>query len=464
MQTVSKWKKGIQGGKSGSVGLQSVSDWKKTRPIIPTPIMQPQKPTLLAQAEDFAKKYAKESAGTVIPFGEAILHPIKTLKKLPSVFTKPFMAGIKKASTPLEKGNIITDTANLISGIAESLFSPITGAFTIAENIPGAKQVADVLALPFQATGLAGSFATGKIVDVLPISQETKDIIKQPLQEVGALAGQVLLGGRIMEKIGKTAKVEEITPKVAKKIVEEAKTEVKQQRPELFKEPARAETKPLSVAEWQAKGKPKAPVEPEIAPKVSKPVKPREKSIEGIKYEPLIKESGLSRSVKTKAIKDKMIYAFDRKFRELPEYEKRIKTEDIKKATELTLNNPNEALKIAMGEKRPPAGMLPEDIFVAVNEYATQTKNVEILRKLANESKLLGEATVMGQRIQALSQLSPDAISTKLAQIKKARESRIKNFDNKKSDIVNNLKNETGKTHLTKEELSWNKFLNEITC
>ena len=106
MQTVSKWKKGIQGGKSGSVGLQSVSDWKKTRPIIPTPIMQPQKPTLLAQAEDFAKKYAKESAGTVIPFGEAILHPIKTLKKLPSVFTKPFMAGIKKASTPLENGKV----------------------------------------------------------------------------------------------------------------------------------------------------------------------------------------------------------------------------------------------------------------------------------------------------------------------------------------------------------------------
>ena len=40
----------------------------------------------------------------------------------------------------------------------------------------------------------------------------------------------------------------------------------------------------------------------------------------------------------------------------------------------------------------------------------------------------------------------------------------LKNFDKKKSDITSTIKKETKKTHLSKAELKWDKFLEEITC
>ena len=114
MQTVGEWKKGINSSNQPinqpiNAGLTSVSDWKKTRKIvdIPQPITPQPKQSFLSNVETSIKNYAQASADTVIPFGNAILHPLDTLKKLPGVFTKPFMAGIKKASTPVENGNVV---------------------------------------------------------------------------------------------------------------------------------------------------------------------------------------------------------------------------------------------------------------------------------------------------------------------------------------------------------------------
>jgi len=473
MQTVNEWKKGINNSNTGSNTLQSVSDWKKTVTLTqPTPDTQPQ-PDLLDKLKTSIANYAKESAGTVDTLGNAILNPIDTIKKLPGVFTKPFKAGIKKASTPVKVGNIVTDAANLFTGVAESLFSPITGAFKIAENIPGAKQVADVISLPFVALGTGASFTIGKVIDSIPdnvLSKETKDVIKQPLQEAGATASQVALGGKTLDIIGQKIKSgEKITPDVAKEAIDQAKTEVKTSpKKKVAQEtttPTNTAVKPLSVAEWKAQGKPAtAPVRPVEATKPATALKTKQPKKQDITFKSTEGVSGLAKSVKSKAIKDKMIFAFDKRFRNLPEFEKRIKSEDIKKATEITLNDPQGAFEIAMGNKKPPAGVLPEDIFVAVNELATQTKNVDVLVKLANESKLTGEATLMGQRIQALSQLNPDAPATRLKNIKKARQDKVKNFDKRKGNITKTIKENTKKNNLSKAELNWDKFLKEITC
>lgn len=471
MQSVADWKKGINSSSPTSSGLVSVSDWKKTQNIQevqPIPPVQPQQ-DLFDKVQTSIGNYAQKSADTVTTLGEAILNPIDTLKKLPGIFAKPFKAGIKKASTPVEGGNIVTDVANLFTGVAESLFSPITGAFTIAENIPGAKQVADVVSLPFIALGSGASFTIGKVLDSIPdnvLSKETKDVIKQPLQEAGATISQIALGGKTMDIISKKiTRGEKITPEVAKQAVEQAKKEVSRQKPVETTTPV----EPLSVSEWKAQGKPagvatqattKPVVESKVqtAPKVSKPKQ------QDVTFESTIGVSGLAKSVKSKAIKDKMIFAFDKRFRDLPEHDKRIKSEDIKKATELTLNNPKEAFDIAMGNKKPPKNVLPEDIFVAVNEFATQTKNIDVLVKLANESKLTGEATLMGQRIQALSQLNPDSVGIKLKDIARTRQNKIKNHDKRKKVVSQTIKDQTKKNHLSKDELKWDKFLKEITC
>ena len=115
------------------------------------------------------------------------------------------------------------------------MFSPITGAFTIVENIPGAKQVADVISLPFRAIGSATSLTIGEIIDNIPdsiLSKKTKEIIKQPLQEAGATVTEIALGGKTMDIISKKiTKGEKITPEVAQKAVEQAKKELKANPP-----------------------------------------------------------------------------------------------------------------------------------------------------------------------------------------------------------------------------------------
>jgi hypothetical protein len=158
------------------------------------------------------------------------------------------------------------------------------------------------------------------------------------------------------------------------------------------------------------------PVLPKVKPiKPALPKQPETKPSEPT-YESTIKTSGLAKSVKSKAIRDKMIYGFDKTFSKLPDYDKNITAEKKTKATDFVLNNTEEAIKMAM-EGKAPNGLFPEDVFVAVNEYATAIKDVELIRKLATESKLLNEATLMGQRIQTLSRLNPDSPFAKIKEV-----------------------------------------------
>lgn len=172
--------------------------------------------------------YANESANTVGNVANAIAHPIKTFQKLPSFFTEPARQGIEKAGESLYGLATNNDTSKfspskvaqlsgIISGIAQTAFSPITGLFSLAEKTPGLKQVADTINLPFTGAGFVGSFGTGKIIDWIPESvlpKESKDIIRVPLQELGSLASQVLLGGKIMEKVGVYSDLSSAKPKV----------------------------------------------------------------------------------------------------------------------------------------------------------------------------------------------------------------------------------------------------------
>jgi len=194
----------------------------------------------------------------------------------------------------------------------------------------------------------------------------------------------------------------------------------------------------------------------ESAKKSNKPKNASKK--DDVTFVPTETKSSLAQSIKRKAIKEKMILGFDKRFNDLPKLERRIKKEDIKKTDEFTLNNPNEAFKVAMGEKPAPAGMLPEDVLVSVTNYASATGNVEAMRKLANESGLLQESRLLGQRIQAFSQLNP--VIGHIKDVAKARQDRVPNYDKKKASIVKNLK----KTKVEKDQLNWDKFINEITC
>lgn len=130
-----------------------------------------------------------------------------------------------QASTPKEVANV----ANLISGAAGLALSPLSGAFTGSQKIPVFKQVADILNIPMSIVGVSGSIATGQALDAIPesyLSKQSKDVLRKPLQDLGSLTAQIVIGGKIMEKVGDVVKSgRPVTPVEAQRIVAEVKAE-----------------------------------------------------------------------------------------------------------------------------------------------------------------------------------------------------------------------------------------------
>lgn len=182
--------------------------------------------------------YAKASEQTVYDTGNAILHPIETAKSAYQSVKKDLVANVEKAGAGeralFGKDSSIAERvaggANTLVGLGSILLTPITESFKLASHIPGLKQVADVISVPFTAAGMAGSFASGKAIDLIPeniLDKETKEIVKSPLQDLTSFAAQIYLGGKIMGKIGEfTKNGKKITPIDARKIVAESKSEV----------------------------------------------------------------------------------------------------------------------------------------------------------------------------------------------------------------------------------------------
>lgn len=173
----------------------------------------PPEPSIGSKIIQGVKDYAQESADVVPAFGEKILHPIDTLKKGAKFIANSVSQNINKAGeglatmtgnygmAPTTGAEKIAGAANLITGSVGAALIPVTATFEAAGQIPGAKQVADVVALPFTVTGKAGEWVGGKAIDILPVSQEVKDTLKQPISELTSLAAQIYLGGKITKYV-----------------------------------------------------------------------------------------------------------------------------------------------------------------------------------------------------------------------------------------------------------------------
>lgn len=180
------------------------------------------------------------------------------------------------------------------------------------------------------------------------------------------------------------------------------------------------------------------------------------------KYEtPEIKTSKLSSGVEQKAIEAGLTKGFEGK----PEYA----TVDVKKQAEAALNliakDPERAQRIAMGNERPPEGLLPESVFTAVENEALKNGDVSTLRDLATSSSLTSEATGMGQRIRMLAERNPDSAVAQIQDVIKAREEKAskttKDLSEAKKTGTEEIKKEITKTH-TKE--TWSSFVESLKC
>jgi hypothetical protein len=151
---------------------------------------------------------------------------------------------------------------------------------------------------------------------------------------------------------------------------------------------------------------------------------------------------------------------------DLPEYNRVNMKEQAQLASDLIAADPDKAIRIARGEEEPPAHILPESVFVAVEEHAIQTGNVDLLRQLAT-GNLSSEATAMGQRIRALGERDQDSPVKAMRDVQQAREKAVEKRTGKtvakaKKDAVSEMKKEIKKTASKRPD--WNEFIKEITC
>jgi len=93
---------------------------------------------------------------------------------------------------------------------------------------------------------------------------------------------------------------------------------------------------------------------------------------------------------------------------DLPEYRTVNMAEQADHAARLLSENPDLARRVALGEVDAPHGLLPESVFVAVENKAIAEGDVATIRDLAS-GKLTEQATTMGQRIRALAERDPDS-------------------------------------------------------
>jgi hypothetical protein len=229
---------------------------------------------------------------------------------------------------------------------------------------------------------------------------------------------------------------------------------------------------PLTLSsESSALARLNAPQSAEIAPGEAIAPKGSIATPKGITYNPIeekpiqtpeIKTSKLAQGVEQKAIEKKLTDGFEGK----PEYAKVNVADQAKAASSLLNTSREQAINVAMGHELPPEGILPESVFVAVENHAIQTKDVELLRQLATSSNLTTEATGMGQRIRMLAERDPNSAVTAMRKVQKIREEaatkKVGDIKKAKAKIKTEIKTEVIKA--APKAKDWAGFLEEIKC
>jgi hypothetical protein len=172
------------------------------------------------------------------------------------------------------------------------------------------------------------------------------------------------------------------------------------------------------------------------------------------------KVSSLGVGVEQKAIEKKLAESFS----DLPEYKQLSMKDQANQALNLLEKDREKAIRIALGQENPPKGLVPEAVYIAVENKALEEGSVNLLRELATSSRV-GEATAMGQRIRVLAERNPDSPVSIMKSVVDARKKQIE--ENLKKTPKQAIKDTVGKIKAKIAKPSkhdWSKFIDEIEC
>ena len=174
------------------------------------------------------------------------------------------------------------------------------------------------------------------------------------------------------------------------------------------------------------------------------------------------KTRGLSLGVQEKAIANKLTQGFG----ELPEFQQVNLENHAKIASDLLAKDPALARRIAMGEEPPPPGLIPEAVFVAVEDQAVRQGDVATLFDLATKSRLTSEATTMGQRLRTLGERDPESPTAALKDIQRTREAaankRVKDVKKEVKRVGDTIRQEIARARPSRE--TWESFVRGLEC
>lgn len=320
------------------------------------------------------------------------------------------------------------DVLYALGADAAVLFTPMTMIFSAAEQVPGFKQAADVVNGVFSVVGKIGAFPAEKFVEVLPIDQESKDVLKPAFGQIGSLAAQILLGGKVAKMISKGKK---ITPELINKEVETVKKETVIAQQEALK---RQQVQPAQSLDQEAIQTPNVP-QTNIAPTLA--------------------VNTTSLGLIKKAVKEDILKEGEIQTHEIAKMDKWV--ED---ATDLFSKNPNEAMKIAMAEKQAPEGIPASTIFKVIEKYAIENKDIPTILKL-NKSKLGVELGRAVKGFDVFNELSP---VERIKEIERAITERAKKTGIKPEPLIKEAK--VARDVVPKETLvkKLDKFIEENIC
>lgn len=204
---------------------------------------------------------------------------------------------------------------------------------------------------------------------------------------------------------------------------------------------------------------PASPGQPKTETALPKPPTARYGNLRAVEGTGETATRGLAEGVEEKAIEDGLT---DR-FGDLPEYRRLSMADQARQVAELMDADYENAKAIAMGDRAPPRGVLPESVFVGVEKRALAEGDVETLRQLATRSRLNTAATTMGQRIRTLGERDATSPVGLIQEVQQAREAAHgPGLEADKAAEVSDIKAEVAKAASGPDKFA--EFLKTLEC
>jgi len=151
-------------------------------------------------------------------------------------------------------------------------------------------------------------------------------------------------------------------------------------------------------------------------------------------------------------------------FKNIPEYEKINLKDQAARVAKLINEDPEKAVRIALGKELPEGDLLPESVLIGVKNQALKDGNTDLLIKLATEETGVAKGTtLLGQRIKALDEgLEDDAFRN----IRRVVENRKKNLTAKAEKTAKEVRSKARKTiqEAKPNKYDWQNLIAEIAC